>query len=117
MNMKATHFFAAAAVLAMGANLFAATDLIDTSWQHTAPREEIAPRFSYEPKGGHGGGNSVVIETDQREGLSGHWFKTVPVQGAQHYRFAAWRQAEGLPSARRNAVARILWQDSDGKPV
>lgn len=116
MRVPPTLFLAVMAFV-LRAQIFAATDLIDPSWQHAAPREEIAPHFSYEAKGGRGGGGSVLIEADQREGLSGHWSKTVPVQGGQHYRFAAWRKTEGVPSPRRSAVARILWQDSDGKPV
>jgi hypothetical protein len=55
----------------------AATDLIDAQWQHTAPRDEIAPRFSFEEKGGRSGAGTLVITVDEREGLSGQWFKVI----------------------------------------
>ncbi|MHA3772552.1 carbon-nitrogen hydrolase family protein [Verrucomicrobiota bacterium sgz303538] len=108
---------AAAAALFIPPSSHAASNLIDDSWQHDAPREEIAPKFSIEAKGGRNGTVSLVLETDSREGLSGYWSKTVPVQGGQHYRFTAWRKADGVSSPRRSVVARILWQDAAGKPV
>lgn len=116
--MRLNSFLPLAAVALLATTLTAfSADLIDPAWQHTAPREEIAPQFSYEAKGGRSGAGSVLIEADQREGLSGHWFKSVPVQGGQFYRFSAWRKIENVPSPRRSVVARVLWQDSDGKPV
>src|SRR5688500_10360436 len=95
----------------------AAGDLVDQSWQHAAPRAEIAPRFLFEPATGRAGGGALLIETDAREGLSGHWFKIVEIQGGKHYRFGAWRQTEGIPTPRRSAPARIVWQDAAGKAV
>ena len=94
-----------------------AADLVDDSWQSTAPRDEIRPHFSSDPKGGRAGTAALVIETDDREGLSGSWFKVLPVQGAQHYRFTAHRFVEGVADPRRNVVARLLWQDEKGGPV
>src|SRR4051812_23221872 len=70
----------------------ATADLINADWQHAAPRDEIAPQFASEPKGGRSGGPCLVISSDGREGLSGEWFTTVPVQGGEHYRFTAWRK-------------------------
>jgi len=104
--------FATFAVVASGA-----ADLVDSSWQQTAPRAEIAPQFAFEAAGGRSGGGVLRIEADQREGLSGQWFKTVPVQGGQPYRFAAWKKTDGVTTPRRSAVARVLWQDAQGKPV
>lgn len=95
----------------------AAADLADESWQHAAPRAEIAPRFLFEPATGRAGGRALLIETDAREGLSGHWFKIVEVEGGKHYRFRAWRQTEGVATPRRSAFARIGWQDAAGKAV
>ncbi|MBM3892648.1 MAG: hypothetical protein FJ388_26315, partial [Verrucomicrobia bacterium] len=56
-------------------------------WTAAAPREEIRPSFSVSRKGG------LVIQADEREGLSGCWTKTFPVQGGRHYRFHALRKA------------------------
>ena len=94
-----------------------AQSLIDESWQHTAPREEIAPRFVYEPDGGRENSATLVIEADDRTGLSGSWFKTVPIEGGKHYRFSAWRKCNAVSAPRRSALARILWQDDAGKSV
>jgi predicted amidohydrolase len=59
----------------------------------------------------------LVIKTDPREGLDGHWSKTFPVQGGQTYRFAAFRRASDVPTPRRHVLARILWQDERGRQV
>src|SRR6185295_15683026 len=57
------------------------------------------------------------INTDAREGLDGYWTKSFPVKGGQHYRFRALRKLENVPSPRRSAVVRLLWQDDNGKAV
>jgi predicted amidohydrolase len=95
----------------------AASNLIDAQWQHAAPRDEIAPLFSFAAKGGRNGADALVIAADEREGLSGQWFKVVPVHGGQHYRFIAWRKTDGVSVPRRSALARIVWQDDEGKSV
>jgi predicted amidohydrolase len=92
-------------------------DLIDSSWQTAAPREEIKPQFALEEKGGRENGPALVIRADEREGLSGSWFKVVPVEGGKHYRFAAHRRVKGVESPRRSVVARVLWQNKEGKSV
>ena len=86
-------------------------------WATAAPREEIKPLFSYQPKAGRDGKGALIIAADEREGLAGWWQKTFEVEGGQHYRFTAWRKTESIDSPRRAAVARILWQDEKGQPV
>ena len=86
-------------------------------WQTAAPREEISPQFSYDPKGGPDGKGSFVIEADRREGLHGYWMKTFPVTGGRHYRFQAFRKVENVAIPRRSAVVRLLWRDARGNRV
>ena len=88
-----------------------------SGWTTAAPRDEIKPLFSYESKGGRDGNGALVIAADEREGLAGWWQKTFDVEGGKHYRFTAWRKAENIDTPRRAALARILWQDENGKPV
>ena len=95
----------------------AETSQAPAGWTIAAPREEIKPLFSYEPKGGREGKGSLVIVADEREGLAGWWQKTFDVEGGKSYRFTAWRKAENIATPRRAAVARILWQDEKGQPV
>ena len=114
MNLTLISSAAVAIFLAASA---AAADLVDDSWKHSAPREEIAAKFDFAQKGGRGNGASLVIETDEREGSIGQWSKSVPVQGGQHYRFSSWRKVEGVAVPRRSAAARILWQDDAGNAV
>ena len=89
-------------------------------WTTASPREEIKPKFSYDPHGGADHKGSFNIESDQREGLIGRWTKTFPVKGGKHYRFSVMRKFTGTNSPvpkRRAGIVRILWQDDKGKQV
>lgn len=87
------------------------------AWKAESPREEIRPKFSFNPNGGPNKRGSFVIQADAREGLDGYWTRQFRVQGGQHYRFHVARRAENVPSPRRSAVVRLLWQDDAGKSV
>ncbi len=52
-----------------------------------------------------------------RAGQHGWWRKSVPVEGGKHYRFQALRKAVQVANPRRSIVAKIIWQDDDGKLV
>jgi len=86
-------------------------------WQGVAARDEIKPAFSFNPKGGPMQAGSLVIRTDKREGLDGHWEKTFPVKGGQWYRFRAVRRVENVPVPRRSVLARIQWRGDKGQKV
>ena len=86
-------------------------------WQPAAPRAEICPAFSFDPKGGPKGDGAWIIKTDQRPGLQGCWRRTFDVKGGETYRFTSLRKAQGVPLPRRSAGVRILWQDDGGNAV
>ena len=46
-------------------------------WRPVAARDEIRPEFRLEQ------GGALIIRSDAREGLAGHWEKTVPVTGGR----------------------------------
>jgi predicted amidohydrolase len=101
----------------LGAALWAATPSAPAGWSGCAPREEIRPAFSYEPRGGPDRRGALVIATDQREGLAGYWAKTFPVQGGRDYCFRALRRVKQVPVPRRSVLVRVLWQDAQGRQV
>ncbi|HZS06203.1 MAG TPA: carbon-nitrogen hydrolase family protein [Blastocatellia bacterium] len=86
-------------------------------WRPAAPRDEIRPQFDYQPKGGKDGKGSLVITADGREGLDGYWMKTFAITGGRHYRFLALRRVENVAAPRRSVVARVIWQDDNGRQV
>src|SRR5689334_22993613 len=90
---------------------------IPEGWSTGSPREEIRPEFSYRANGGVENGSRLLIEADAREGLAGYWMKAFPVEGGRYYAFAAFRKVHNISSARRSAVARLVWQDEKGKSV
>jgi predicted amidohydrolase len=91
--------------------------LTPAGWVGQSPREEVRPRFSYDPSGGPNGKGCFVISADVREGLIGFWQKTYEIQGGHDYRFSSLRRTVGVEIPRRAAVARILWQDDKGQKV
>ncbi|OHB65072.1 MAG: nitrilase [Planctomycetes bacterium RBG_13_62_9] len=93
------------------------TGLAPEGWTTAAPRDEIRPSFAFDPKGGPGGAGCFVIRADQREGLDGCWQKTFLIQGGKHYRFASLYKASGVPLSRRSIVAKIQWQNDQGRSV
>jgi predicted amidohydrolase len=86
-------------------------------WQTVAARAEIKPRFSFNPRGGPNNRGALIIHADKRDGLDGHWEKTLPVEGGHYYRFSSLRHLDNAPVPRRSALARIHWRDAQGQPV
>jgi predicted amidohydrolase len=107
---------AVAATLTAGFSLLAAS-VTPEGWQGVAARDEIKPVFSFNPKGGPSHTGSLVIRTDQRAGLDGHWEKTFPVKGGQWYCFRALRHVENVPVPRRSVLVRVHWRDDKGRQV
>jgi predicted amidohydrolase len=83
-------------------------------WRATAPRDEIRPRFDYNPRGGPDGRGGLTIEADGREGLQGRWSKTFPVTGGRGYTFRAYRQIANILAPRKSVFANITWLDAKG---
>jgi predicted amidohydrolase len=94
-----------------------AADSAAGGWKSNAPREEIRPEFSFDPRGGPEGKGSWTIQADAREGLHGFWTRTLPVEGGRHYRFQALRRIVNVPVPRRSVLARLIWQDAQGRQV
>lgn len=86
-------------------------------WRGVAARDEIKPAFSFNPKGGPLRRGALVILSNDREGLDGHWEKTFAVKGGEYYHFRALRHVKNLPAPRRSVLARIHWRDAQGRPV
>lgn len=86
-------------------------------WQGQAPREEIRPRFMRTDHPDVPGGQTLVIDADQREGLQGWWSKTQPIEGGQYFRFSVLRRTTDVANPRRSCMVRLLWQDGEGRLV
>src|SRR3954469_11402100 len=86
-------------------------------WRTDAPRDEIRPAFSYDPRGGRSGTRALVITADSREGLHGCWVKDFPVTGGKHYRVRAYRKTTDVPTPRKTGLARVTWLDAKGNKV
>jgi len=111
----------AALVILLGLALWhdaqAAEQTAPGGWTAEALREEVRPRFAFDPAGGPAGQGALVIAHDAREGLDGCWAKTFPVAGDRWYRFHALRKAENVAAAHRGVVANVTWQDDQRRLV
>ncbi len=94
-----------------------AENAMPEGWQTVAPRDEIRPAFSFEPRGGPQGEGSFVVAHDLRDGLDGWFQKAFTVTGGECYRFHAVRKTLNVRVPRRSAVVRVLWQDEAGRKV
>src|ERR1041385_5228129 len=90
---------------------------VNNGWTAASPREEIRPAFEFKAASGHDGYETLIIRCDSREGLDGHWTKSFPVKGDQYYRFTALRKTENVKFPRRSTFTRIIWRDSQDRPV
>ncbi len=92
-------------------------DEAPAGWKTASPREEISPKFRTNPSGGPDGKGSLIIESDERPGLQGRWYKEFPIRGGGYYHFSVLRKDRNLAAPRREAVARVLWLDRAGRPA
>jgi predicted amidohydrolase len=92
------------------------TNLPD-KWTVESPRNELKPRFEFEPKGGLDSAGAFTITSDERGGLHGWFESSYTVTGGRYYHFYALRKAEKVAVPRRSAYARVVWRDDQGKSV
>jgi predicted amidohydrolase len=84
-------------------------------WETKAPRDEIRPAFSFDPRGGPKHAGSLVVHHDSREGLDGWFEKSFDVAGGDFFKFTAVRRLTNVAVPRRSALVRILWQNDAGQ--
>jgi predicted amidohydrolase len=107
----------ATAATLVTAGMHAAAVSAPAGWTTAAARDEIKPAFSFDPKGGPTHQGALVIRTDKRDGLDGHWEKTFPVAGGKWFRFHALRRVDNVPVPRHSVLVRIHWRDAKGQAV
>jgi predicted amidohydrolase len=90
---------------------------VPEGWTSVSPRDEIRPKFGYNPIGGPDDKGCFVITADNREGLAGYWRKSFPVAGGKDYHFKAEYLATGVSVPRRSIVIEVHWRDAAGKKV
>jgi predicted amidohydrolase len=98
-------------------SLARAANQLPNGWQTVAPRDEIRPEFSFEPRGGPMKAGSMVVTHDHRDGLDGWFEKSFAVSGGDYYHFHAARKTHNVSVPRRSALVRVLWQDEAGHTV
>lgn len=83
-------------------------------WEPWAARDEIAPRFTRDPRGGRDGGEALKIECGTAAAF-GSYRRSVPVVAGQAYRFRAQFRAEGVAWPQRSVSVRLDWLNEKGE--
>ena len=104
-------------LFAQAASKPAGGDSYPPGWSTAAPRDELRPVFSFEPKGGPNGAGTLTVTHDQRDGLDGWFQKSFVVSGGEFYRFQVLRKISKVALPRRSCLVRISWQDEAGNMV
>ena len=87
------------------------------SWKRWSPRDEIAPQFAFDPKGGRNGRGALKITARTLTDF-GAWRSTLGnLRPGQSYRFNAWYRAKNVENERHSVIARLQWLDGNGKQV
>ncbi len=89
---------------------------LSPDWGTESPRDELRPKFEFDPKGGLDGRGGFVITAGTRAGLHGWYQKSFPVTGGRHYHFFALRKIDGVAVPRKSVYARVVWRHA-GEPV
>ena len=115
IDVRAAFRLIAVALLALAPSTARGEDVrAKPDWTTAAPRDELRPDFS---RADDANGSVLMIAADDRPGLQGSWQRSVPVEGGSWYHFSVRRRTAGVPVVRRSTLARILWQDAQGRPV
>gem|GEM_PF-288773 len=68
-------------------------------------------------EGGRSEDGHLNLKAADREGITGYWEKTFPVEGGRWYRLATRREAIGVSHPRRSCVVRMEWGGSGSGSV
>jgi predicted amidohydrolase len=103
--------------LGLAQDASSATSDPPAGWLPASPRDEIRPKFAFDPHGSADGRGCFIIRTDPTEGQDGAWIKIFPVVGGHYYHFSALYKANSVSIPRRSVVAKLDWQDGQGASV
>jgi len=88
----------------------------ENEWETWAPRKEIMPRCYRDTVRFRSGPDSLAISGDANAAAYGGWTKRFAnVEPGKNYQFTAYYCCEGVSQESRQIVARIDWQNAEGK--
>jgi hypothetical protein len=92
--------------------------LTDTDpWQFSSQRPEIAPVNGIDDEIMIHDAPTLKLAGNGDMSANGCWFVNVPVKSMSWYRFKTLFKADNIEEQSRSVLARIIWQDEEGKLV
>src|SRR5262245_57202729 len=93
-------------------------NVIDAAaWKQWSPRQEIAPKFAFDLKGGRDGRVALKIAANASSDSGACRSTLGHLRAGQIYRFNAWYRTKDVDDVRRSVISRLEWLDATGKPV
>jgi predicted amidohydrolase len=86
-------------------------------WQFSSQRPEIAPVNGIDAVIMLNNVPTLMLAGNGNMSANGCWFVNVPVKSLKWYRFKTFYKVENIEEQRRSVLARIIWQDAEGKLV
>lgn len=86
-------------------------------WKFESQRPEIAPVHAVNKKATHEGSPTLSLSGGGKEFAAGQWYSTVVVEPGTFYEFRTYFKASQVEEPQRSILARVLFQDGDGKLV
>jgi predicted amidohydrolase len=86
-------------------------------WTFKSQRPEIFPKHWVEQDFQSQGKPGLALSGNDKEHANGCWTKTLPVVAGKSYKFSINYLANHVEEPNRSVLARVLWQDENGKRV
>jgi predicted amidohydrolase len=86
-------------------------------WSFGSQRNDIAPEWFMDDKIKCDGRPTLVLAGNGTDRVNGYWYAIKEVEARNYYHFRVKYLAEQVEEESRSVLARIIWQDDQGKVV
>jgi predicted amidohydrolase len=86
-------------------------------WQVKFQRQDIAPKSWIEKEVRYAGEATLALAGDDKAHANGCWTCRVDIVPDVHYKFTSHFRYQDDTNVQRSILARVIWQDSEGKQI
>lgn len=94
-----------------------AQELNPSEWKLESQRKEIAPVGFIDSAIRYDGKPTLALSGGGKEYSNGHWFTVVNVEPGEFFQFRSNFMASNVEEPGRSILARVIWQDRNGKRI
>jgi predicted amidohydrolase len=115
MSRKVLIFIALSVTMMSGVSY--TQSLSPERWQIKFQREDVAPKSWIEKEVLYAGEATLAISGDNKVQANGCWTYKVDIDPNVYYEFTSHFRYQGVTNVHRSILARVIWQDTDGKQI